>query len=472
MSPSPEEGCVPADVRLGPFGHSVQGPEHELQVWDSLISWGSIQAQCATDNIGPEDADPDMASRKLKRAPTSVDDELNLNGKDRRLTGRTAVVLRTWDQYQFYNDQLAWMRTMVTELALDTGGIFQVFLLVNVKDDSVDLFDDDAYAKVLENSVPPEFRDMSLLYNEELLKGWIPKVSEHGAQDQMYQALQVFSHTFPEFDFFWQFEMDVRFTGNVASMLTNAASWAREQPRKNLWELNGRFYIPSRWRNHTAFREHVDIEFASGSGIWGPHPYAEFFIEPRGPKPPQRNELNWGVREEAELITLSPMIDPVNTKWTYESAVHGFATPLSLPRRMAIVSMTRTSRRLLQLITSEQRATGSWIVSEATPETWSLLHGLKAVYVPHLIAFESASFRGKTAPVAVELEKALHKGPPWSLAGGDHASMLWCDDSGVSDKRWLEASYFYWVGDAPRVWWDYTNGTCTYPLVLHPVKSG
>lgn len=79
---------------------------------------------------------------------------------------------------------------------------------------------------------------------------------------------------------------------------------------------------------------------------------------------------------------------------------------------MAIVSMTTTSRRLLQLITSEQRATGSWIVSEATPETWSLLHGLKAVYVPHLIAFESASFQGKTAPVAVELEKAWHKGPP------------------------------------------------------------
>jgi hypothetical protein len=151
--------------------------------------------------------------------------------------------------------------------------------------------------------------------------------------------------------------------------------------------------------------------------------------------------------------------------------VHNFTSPLDLPRRMSIVSMTRTSRRLLRLISVQQRAFGSWVVSESTPETWSLLHGLKAVYVPHLLAFNSTSLQGSTKENALELERALHKGPPWSLAGGDHASFLWTNDLGLPEKRWLEASYFYWAGNAPYTWWEYTNDTCTYPLLLHPIKD-
>ncbi|KEQ65857.1 uncharacterized protein M437DRAFT_18582, partial [Aureobasidium melanogenum CBS 110374] len=362
-----------------------------------------------------------------------------------RSTGRTAVVLRTWDAYQYSDNQLAWMRAMITELSLDTGGRFQLFILVNVKDNSLDLFNDQTYAQVLERRVPEEFRDLALLYNEAILREWYPKVGEYGAQDQMYQALQIFSHTFPEFDFVWQLEMDARFTGNVAKMLMNAGDWAKRQPRKNLWERNGR--------------------------IWGPHPYAQFYLDPQGPKPPTKRNDIWGVGEEAELITLSPLIDPVSTKWTYESTVHGFEPALYLPRRMAIVSMTRTSRRLLRLISHEQRQTGSWVVSESTPETWSLLHGLKAVYVPHLVAFNMDTHSETPEERGLELDRMIHKGPAWNSAGGEHAGLLWCPDVGLPEHKWLKASYFYWAGDAPRVWWAYTNGTCTYPLVLHPVKS-
>jgi hypothetical protein len=39
---------------------------------------------------------------------------------------------------------------MITELSLDTGGRFQVFMLVDVKDNSIDLLDDHAYAQILE----------------------------------------------------------------------------------------------------------------------------------------------------------------------------------------------------------------------------------------------------------------------------------------------------------------------------------
>ncbi|KAH0278020.1 hypothetical protein KCU91_g2797, partial [Aureobasidium melanogenum] len=466
MSGGSDQGCTPAKERLGVFDHSSGQNQLDHPPWNT-VRWGKLQSTCANAIFGFEDANPTISQRKLVRFS---DDESHLSTLETRLTGRTAVVLRTWDAYQYSDNQLAWMRAMITELSLDTSGRFQLFILVNVKDNSLDLSNDQTYAQVLERSVPEEFRDLALLYNEAILREWYPKVGEYGAQDQMYQALQIFSHTFPEFDFVWQLEMDARFTGNVAKMLMNAGDWAKRQPRKNLWERNGRWFIPALWKDYASFSAHVDEEFED-KGIWGPHPYAEFYLDPQGPKPPtERNDI-WGVGEEAELITLSPLIDPVSTKWTYESTVHGFEPALYLPRRMAMVSMTRTSRRLLRLISHEQRQTGSWVVSESTPETWSLLHGLKAVYVPHLVAFNMDTYSETPREQGPELDRMIHKGPAWNSAGGEHAGLLWCPDVGLPEHKWLKASYFYWAGDAPRVWWAYTNGTCTYPLVLHPVKS-
>jgi hypothetical protein len=137
------------------------------------------------------------------------------------------------------------MRAMMRELALDTGGRFQVFLLVNVKDNDLNLFNEKIYSKTIEGSVPQWLRDMAFLWNESTPHEWFPEVKEHGAQDQMYQALRVSSQTFPQFDYVWQLEMDARSTGNVADMLTHAASWAKKQPRKNVWERNGRWYLPN-----------------------------------------------------------------------------------------------------------------------------------------------------------------------------------------------------------------------------------
>jgi hypothetical protein len=299
--------------------------------------------------------------------------------------------------------------------------------------DSIDLLDDHVYVQILEKGVPQEFRDLTLLYNEAILRKWYPKVGECRAQDQMYQALQIFSHSFPEFDFVWQLEMNARLTGNVAQMLTSAGNWTKLQPRRYLWERNGRWFIPALWKDYASFSAHIDEEFGD-SGIWGPHPYAKFYFDPQGPVPIRRDGV-WGIGEEAELITLAPLIDPISTKWTYETAVHGFEPPLYLPRRMTIVSMTRTSRRLLRLISHEQRQSGAWVVSESTPETWSLLHGLKAVYVPHLVAFSMETHAETPEEQGKGLDHMIHKGPAWNSAGGEHAGLLWCSDVELPEQR-------------------------------------
>jgi hypothetical protein len=83
------------------------------------------------------------------------------------------------------------------------------------------------------------------------------------------------------------------------------------------------------------------------------------------------------------------MIDPVGTDWVYEDDVYGFAANEATPRRISIVSVTRSSRRFLHITSEAQRKCGQWLVGEATLETFVLLHGLKAVTVPHPIAFDN-----------------------------------------------------------------------------------
>lgn len=463
------QGCIPAKERLGPFGHSDFDDSSQERPWGDM-RWGLLQAECAALHFHQQqNLELPRWPPRLRRPHEWLDSVLSSADLDDVETGRMAIVLRAWDGYEYDQNQKAWLRAVITEAALDTGGRFQVFILVHVKDQDLDLSNDRVYKKALEESVPGEFRDLAILFNEGLLRELYSKVSDHGAQDQMYQALQVFSHTFPEYDFVWQIEMDARFTGNVATMLTNAGFWAEQQPRKNLWERNARWFIPGMFSNYSAFSAHVDEEFSDDTGVWGPAPGAEYYIEPRGPIPPDRQQTTWGVGEAADLITFAPIIDPIGSNWTYEHSVHGFPSPDNLPRRMAIVSMTRTSRRLLRLISSEQIQRGVWVVSESTPETWSFLHGLKAVYVPHLFTFNFED--GDMSPE--ELDRMVHKGPPYSLAGGPKTGFVWCENGmGIPEGRWLSASYFYWAGDAPKLWWEYTNGSCSYPLLLHPVKQG
>ncbi|KAI1142676.1 hypothetical protein F5Y05DRAFT_365692 [Hypoxylon sp. FL0543] len=423
----------------------------------SEVRWGQVQRRCAArEYISPPPENP--IDRVWRLPSASQDPEAPLEGGG----GRVAVVLRTWDNYEYTEKRLAWLRALIAEVSLQRSGSYQVFFLVNVKDTDIQLEEDDAaYEQALIKFVPEEFRDMALLFNERTLKAWYPLVQEHGAQDQMYQALQIFSRKFKEYDFIWQLEMDLRFTGHVHDTLESAASFARAQSRRNLWERNGRFYIPDLHNNsYDEFSAAVDAEVGD-RGVWGPVPTSEFTSQ--GPQPPSRTKWNWGVGEEADLISFMPMIDPVGTNWIYEDVIHGFADGVETPRRVAIVSITRSSRRLLQFVHEAQQNRGQWLVSEATLETFALLHGLKAVTVPHPIFFEGEM-------TAEELDAEVNKGPPHFKAGGLTPSMLYSKDGWVPGP-WWQASYWFTGSSAENLWKAYVDRRRLPPMLLHPVKE-
>ncbi len=114
-------------------------------------------------------------SRKWRRPPHFKEVEPIPKGS----SGRVAIVLRTWDNYAYTETRRAWLRTLISEASIQGG--YHVFFLVNVKDPSINLEEDDfAYKKWLAEYVPEEFRDMAFLYNENTLKTWYPLVEEHG----------------------------------------------------------------------------------------------------------------------------------------------------------------------------------------------------------------------------------------------------------------------------------------------------
>ncbi|KAI1132276.1 hypothetical protein F5Y10DRAFT_218549 [Nemania abortiva] len=443
---SPQQ-CLGATARFDQY-HELAGHN-----W-SEVKWGEIQSRCASINHGSQSHEKPIQERWRQSGHPQDQEYATENDKT------TAIVLRTWDDYEYTATRLAWLRALIAEASLQRHDGYRVFFLVNIKDPELHLDDGFTYEKALQKYVPEEFRDMALLFNEGTLEACYQQIPEHGAQDQMYQALQIFSYKFPEYNYVWQLEMDLRFTSHVHDTLAASSTYTKAQGRRNLWERNGRFYIPALHGSYEDFLSTVELEIQE-TGIWGPE--ATFEFVPEGPPEPPRTERDWGVGEEADLISFMPMIDPVGTDWIYENEIHGFKDADKTPRRAAIISITRSSRRLLRLVDEAQRRHGQWLVSEATLETFSLLHGLKAVTVPHPIAFAS-----NLTPE--ELDLAIHKGPLSNKAGGKLPSMLYTKEGWVSGP-WPEASYWFTGNGAQTLWESYIGGAQLPPMLLHPVKE-
>ncbi|XXG95043.1 hypothetical protein Hte_001303 [Hypoxylon texense] len=318
---------------------------------------GQIQRRCAAYESGLPllEYQPHQIWRRPAELQQTEAETLSKGNGD-----RVAVVLRTWDNYEYTEKRLARLRALIVETALQRGGKYQAYLLVNIKDSNADLEDDKTYEKFLLRVVLQEFRDMALLFNERTLKAWCPRLQEHG------QA-------------------------------------------------------------------------------------------------PSRVKWNWGFGEEADLISFMPMIDPIGTNWIYEDGVYGFAEGTATPRRAAIVSITRSSRRLLQLVSNAQGERGRWLVSEATLETFSLLHGLKAVTVPHPIYFADEM-------KIEELDAEINRGSPHSKAGGYAPSMLYMKGGWLAGP-WWKASYWFTAGVAAEMWEAYVEGQHLPPMLLHSVKE-
>ncbi|KAK5110165.1 hypothetical protein LTR85_001547 [Meristemomyces frigidus] len=541
--------CFDRYNRFGPYGYG-QVERGFVDNWQrpvvkpdwAGVHWGQLQDRCLVANkerYAPAARQPvelapgkDLPKDDDKTVPRTVDDERASETSQPKYHARTAVLIRTWEGYDYTDNDLQAIRALITELSLLSGGEYQVFLFVNIKDKNADIFNNQkVYDDILKLNVPRELQGIAILWNERICEEWYPKVGDWQVYWHQFMPLQWFSKTHPEFDFVWNWETDARYTGNHYYLLEAVAGFAKKTPRKYLWERNQRFYFPAAHGSYSDWRDDTDRTIERGmregtvTPVWGPQPYSPAAQKPIGPAPPEAmkdDQFQWGVGEEADLITLQPIWSPTNTAWTFRDKIWNYVSgvrphftqedPLdeelhhpefaNVPRRTYINTLSRFSKRQLHAQHIENSA-GRAMQAEMWPATVALQHGLKAVYAPHPIWLDRLwpswyldaifnSDAGKPAQWGQQADSVYNHdrehnfgGWSWYYQSSFPSALYrrwlgwsnWGDGSpleGVAGKSFEEGGVIADLGDPEKPGGVQVGGggrMCLPPMLLHPVKK-
>ncbi|KAL4778610.1 hypothetical protein BJX76DRAFT_342820 [Aspergillus varians] len=502
--------CTTRGSRLGAYGytahvsssHSPNSKTASKVSWDS-VNWKTLQMQCLEGNSNRYLMTSERPSSRvlpLQRPIGDIPSDDKDDASSPAFNTRSAVILRAWHDMEWTENMKHHVRSLIMELSLHSGAEYEVFLLTHVKDNDVPLYgpDEESNIQKLRKFIPPEFWDMTIFFNERTLESWYPKVENHKPLHQHLQPVQVFSTAFPDFNYYWQLEMDARLTGHAYHFLERASEFAQQQPRKYLWERNAYFYIPGAHGSWADFQHMVDKSMANKESVWGPTPpESQPWLDPVGPKrpvaSPQDDNYEWGAGEEADLISFLPMFDPLQTKWAFSELLWNL--PQQVSRRASPVAMGRFSRRLLRSIHDAQAEEGVALVSEMTASSFALWHGLKAVHVPQPVYAD-----GKWTPK--ELDRIMNKGPPERMNSGEDSVWNWDHKldhilyrmTYMFTSQTAEDFYRRWLGykadprqytdgsihqdPQGRNWFDHGDlrediyGPLCFPsMLLHPVKN-
>ncbi|KAJ5595309.1 uncharacterized protein N7459_001517 [Penicillium hispanicum] len=488
--------CTDRYSRFGAYGYDEESEEvvpgftrPPVVNWFE-VDWHNLQALCFERNANryrPSSAMNESRHHpltfELREPPRKMDTLDSALPGQRQYHPRSAVLIRTWHDMKWTTNHREYLRALIMELSLHSGAEYEVFLLIHVKDDELPIFSDRKTMEQLRESIPAEFRKMALFFNNKLLEAWYPRIEEHSPILQHHQPLQIFSQLYPNFEYYWQFEMDSRLTGHSYHFLDKAAVFAKQQPRKYLWERNAYFYTPGAHGSWEEFMQMINHSLTNKSDhtIWGP--VSRTGVRPLGPEPPvevpRDDSYTWGVGEEADFITFLPIFNPKDTQWTFPDHIWNFKYGRDTPRRSAVITMGRYSRRLLELIHHAQATRGLGLASEMTGPSWALHHGLKAVQVPHPIYAD-----GQWTPR--ELARIFNPGPPDNINGG--ADSIWNWDH-LYDHLMYRLSYMFTTHTAEalyRRWMGYRTAEheggkraveerygrhCFPSMFLHTIKN-
>lgn len=383
-----------ADDRYGPygFGERLDSYTRSRVDWDA-IDWNQLQNECFQRNAGrfPPAAAP-FESMPVRFGLRNKQKERRMTPKwDRfRHTRRTAVVVRAWDGFDYKDEDLFYLRSLIVETSLRTGGEYHVVLLVNIKDPAHNIFASQrAYNKAFRNAgIPPELQSIAVLWDDNLLESWYPLIGEHRTMWQVYQPMQLFALFYPQFDHYWQLELDMRFTGDAGAFLDALSTFARNEPRKQALERATFQHLPTLIGPYSNLAAAVDKVNGGDAHVWGPMPNPA--IEPIGPVPPfptARDDVDfsWGVGEDADALVTSFCANvTASLAWQFRDWVGGMGVEGDeAPRFFSPPAVQRASRTLLLAIHEAQVDMGARVPSEATLPTFALWHGLKLSYAPH-----------------------------------------------------------------------------------------
>ncbi|EAQ85867.1 hypothetical protein CHGG_07120 [Chaetomium globosum CBS 148.51] len=475
-----DDVCFDRFGRYGPYGLGYRFEEGGVEVgmdteragndavWAKTgkinydnVDWGDAQSRCYESNKNRfvEVNAPSQTSVASPAEKTGRSFSHSERPKDK--ISRTAVVVRVYTGYQWTHHAVLNFRAMISELALKSGGEYNVHFLLHVRDDNEAIWADPVTAqRILDDYVPAEFHSICTLWSQDQMRLIYP-----GTVWTAHMPLQYFAMNHPEYDHFWNWELDMRWLGNYYELFDRLGKWGKQQSRVGAWERSAKYYIPRYHGDWANFTDLVNREtVASGrSAVFGPVAFPgrtplRSEAAGQGFIPEQcatRADPACGVGEEADLITLNPLFDAEDSGWVFSKDVTGYSTTLPVPpRRCAIITASRLSRRLLAVMHEENWRLHHTMFSEMFPASAALHHGLKAVYAPHPVlidrewdlatvdrAFNGGrdhSSGGRGSPFDLRNEHN-HKGTSWYYHS-EFAGLLW--------RRWL--GYAQYDGRGPN----------------------
>lgn len=459
-------------IEYGGFGIESKGDVGTTETFDTSkfvnVRWNTVQDDCVQKN-----------QATLTHRP------------------RTAFILRTWHTFKYTPHHILMLRAMINELSLKSGGQIYVHFLIHVQDDSLPIYaSEDVYRDTLKASLPKEFEGMGTLWSVPQMKlVYPPPFPEsiinfsggdvYAAYRSLHFPMQYFASQHPEFDYFWQWEMDIRVTGHYGELIDKIAEWADRQSRDHLWERSSKFFIPSLHNNSFENFAQSIVKETRASGkrpVSGPlMPSNRLLPIPEQPGPSQNKDVT-------DLITLSPLFDPNNTQWAFHDDITGYPQFERPPTRAALIAATRMSRRLLLLMHQETYEYKHTMFPEMYPASIALHYGLKAVYAPVTTYFD----RNWLSKHADEIFNNAKLQPESYTAGMDHGGghfhaeggsvfgpgehvfrgASWYSNAGFAGYLWRR-----WLGEEKgndEIGWELGEGhgrMCLPMMVLHPIKS-
>lgn len=527
-----EDICYDRFGRYGPYGlgYSLrdggvgEGMDTESEgsdiVWNKTgkidyhkTDWGKLQQRCVEKNVD-RFLQPENLEEENNKYTTEKNSQSRLGAGSKKKIGRIAVVIRTYVGFTWTHLAILNFRAMVSELSLRSGGEYDIHFLLHVKDNDIPIWaDGETVQSVLDMNMPGEFHSITTLWSESQMRllypgAWGDSVENpsntdiYGVYRSAHMPLQHFAMMHPEYQHFWNWEMDMRYVGNYYELFDRLGAWAKEQSRQEMWERSQKYYVPGvhgDWANFTDV-VHKETEASGRQAILGPVMFAgksNLRSQERGQSfMPEscavgRTSPECGVGEEADLITLNPIFDAEDSGWVFAQDVTGYDQSLPTPpRRCAIVTASRLSRRLLDVMHEETWRQHHSMFSEMYPASMALHHGLKAVYAPHPVyldrnweieavdkAFNGGRDRttsGRGSPFDQQNEHN-HAGTSWYY-NSEFAGLLW--------RRWLGFAQYDGRGaDGGRAGAgtlrggkneesrpDSTGRLCMRSVLLHPIK--
>ncbi|OAP64108.1 hypothetical protein AYL99_00080 [Fonsecaea erecta] len=417
-----------------------------------------------------------------------------------RLQSRTAFVFRTWNTFHYTAYHIAMLRAIISELALTSGGQYTVHFLIHVQDDTLPIWASrELYNQVLRDSLPEEFWGLGTLWSVAQMKLIYPPpfpdsiINFSGgdiyeAYRSLHFPLQYFASQNPQYDYFWQWEMDMRVTGHYYELLHQIESWAEKQPRDYAWERSATFYIPSlhdySFENYTQSTIQ-EVHARNETPITGPQIPPERLLNIPEQQIPDGND------EITDLITLNPLFNPEHTRWAFHDDITGYNVTRDgrPPTRASLITASRMSRRLLLLMHEETYRNKHTMFPEMFPASIALHYGLKAIYAPLPVYFDRdwpsahADEVFNNAPVSLEHTKAgmdhgqghFHGAGGSVFGPGEHVfrGATYYSNAGFAGYLWRR-----WLGREngnDELAWESEGGPgggrmCLPMMVLHPVK--